>query len=297
MRVPSAKRQLTYNHFMKVHQLNCGSCSPACGRLFSKTSSCFARGSLSFHCLLIETDAGLVLVDTGLGAAELQRLAQKRAIFIRLLFKPATQIALTAREQIVALGFDPADVRHIIMTHMDYDHAGGLVDFPDAKVHLARAEHVSMTRRRSLLELLRYDPRQIAHHPRFVMHEPAGVRWKGLTELRASTPENSLPAGIKLLSMPGHSRGHCGVAIKLSSDISTVNSHDKVDWLLHAGDALIHHGELANQPYCPLGHRMMRMLTRANRREWKATLTALRMIARQGKVKLINTHDPAMVID
>lgn len=280
--------ELAYNHIMQIHLLNCGQCLPVCGRLFSRTGAILARGIISIHCLLIETDKGLVLVDTGLGVHDLKRLQRGRSWLLRLLFKPATDVAVTARAQIQAMGFDPADVHHIIMTHMDYDHAGGLADFPQAKVHLARAEHVSMSRRRSLLEMLRYDPEQIAHQPRFVMHEPAGVRWKGLTELRVSNPMDSLPGGIKLVSMPGHSKGHCGVAIKMSPE--------KDAWLLHAGDAFLHQSELDPHPSCPLGFRLMRMLTRANRGQWKATLAVVRRIAREGKVQLINTHDPAMEI-
>ncbi|WP_373317754.1 MBL fold metallo-hydrolase [Planotetraspora silvatica] len=28
------------------------------------------------------------------------------------------------------MGYDPADVRHIVVTHLDVDHCGGLPDFP-----------------------------------------------------------------------------------------------------------------------------------------------------------------------
>jgi glyoxylase-like metal-dependent hydrolase (beta-lactamase superfamily II) len=36
--------------------------------------------------------------------------------------------------QVQRLGFDPRDVRHIVLTHLDFDHAGGLDDFPHATV-------------------------------------------------------------------------------------------------------------------------------------------------------------------
>ncbi len=32
----------------------------------------------------------------------------------------------TALRQIEAMGFSASDVRHIVLTHMDFDHAGGL---------------------------------------------------------------------------------------------------------------------------------------------------------------------------
>src|SRR3546814_18974113 len=49
---------------------------------------------------------------------------------------------LTAVAQVRALGFDPRDVRHIIITHLDFDHAGGIEDFPAAAVHLTGREKV-----------------------------------------------------------------------------------------------------------------------------------------------------------
>jgi glyoxylase-like metal-dependent hydrolase (beta-lactamase superfamily II) len=46
----------------------------------------------------------------------------------------------TAVRQIEELGFGAADVRHIVLTHFDLDHIGGLADFPDAEVHLTAGE-------------------------------------------------------------------------------------------------------------------------------------------------------------
>ena len=51
----------------------------------------------------------------------------------------------TAVRQIEALGFSPSDVRHIVITHLDFDHAGGLEDFPNATVHLMDAEFSAAT--------------------------------------------------------------------------------------------------------------------------------------------------------
>jgi glyoxylase-like metal-dependent hydrolase (beta-lactamase superfamily II) len=39
--------------------------------------------------------------------------------------------------QIERLGFRREDVRHIVITHFDFDHIGGLVDFPDNHARLA----------------------------------------------------------------------------------------------------------------------------------------------------------------
>ena len=57
--------------------------------------------------------------------------------------------------QLEALGHDPADVRHIITTHLDLDHAGGIGDFPEAQIHLFASE-LAEARSPGLLERARY---------------------------------------------------------------------------------------------------------------------------------------------
>ncbi|MGC2038290.1 MAG: MBL fold metallo-hydrolase, partial [Paraburkholderia caledonica] len=53
---------------MIVHHLNCISTCPLGRRLMDgRTRSLAERGLLTCHCLLVETTAGLVLVDTGFG--------------------------------------------------------------------------------------------------------------------------------------------------------------------------------------------------------------------------------------
>ena len=47
----------------------------------------------------------------------------------------------TAIYQVEKLGFSRNDVRHIILTHLHNDHAGGLRDFPHAKVHVHKLEY------------------------------------------------------------------------------------------------------------------------------------------------------------
>jgi glyoxylase-like metal-dependent hydrolase (beta-lactamase superfamily II) len=47
-------------------------------------------------------------------------------------------IAETALHQVERLRF--SGVRHVVLTHLDLDHAGGLRGFPDAQVHVLRTE-------------------------------------------------------------------------------------------------------------------------------------------------------------
>ena len=108
---------------MVVHHLNCATLCP------------LAVGRQVCHCLLIERDDGIAVVDTGLGAAEVES-KQRLPAWFRVLSRPRLIGSETAREQVRRLGLKAVDVRDIVLTHMDLDHAGGVADFPWATVHV-----------------------------------------------------------------------------------------------------------------------------------------------------------------
>lgn len=109
--------------------------------------------------MLVETDAGLVLVDTGYGLRDVAAPLERSSWFFLRLLDPNFREELTAVRQIEALGFSARDVRHIV-THLDFDHAGGLDDFPDASIHLMRAEVDDAARQDSWLDRQRFRPPQ-----------------------------------------------------------------------------------------------------------------------------------------
>ena len=120
------------------------------------------------HCLLAETgSAGLVLVETGFGMADTERPEET----LGRTFLDRTAAILdpgeTAARQIARLGYSPKDVRHIVLTHLDLDHTGGLPDFPGAKVHIHDAElRAAMAATSTHPEhTIRYRPEHWAHHP------------------------------------------------------------------------------------------------------------------------------------
>jgi glyoxylase-like metal-dependent hydrolase (beta-lactamase superfamily II) len=200
---------------MRVRHLNCGTMRPAAGRT-----------RLVSHCLLAETEQGLVLVDTGIGLSAVRRPREWLGTGFLQMTRPLRDETEAAVRQVAALGYDPEDVRHIVLTHLDLDHAGGLADFPRATVHLHEAEYQAAMRP-ALPERPRYRKVQWAHGPRWTTYrETEGEPWFGFAAVRKLA---GLPEDLLLVPLPGHTRGHTGVAVDTGDG-----------WLLHAGDAYMH---------------------------------------------------------
>ncbi|MDR5822397.1 MBL fold metallo-hydrolase [Caballeronia sp. LZ043] len=104
-----------------------------------RTPSLLRRGELTCHCLLVESDEGLLLIDTGFGLRDVADPRRRLSAFFRVMLKPRFREEMTAIRQIERLGLSADEVRHIVLIHLDFDQAGGLDDFPHAKVHMLRA--------------------------------------------------------------------------------------------------------------------------------------------------------------
>lgn len=173
------------------------------------------------YCLLVETNDGLALVDTGFGLNDYHRPTRLMRLFTWLIGTPCDPEE-TAVRQVTRLGFAAADVRNIVLTHLHLDHAGGLPDFPEAQVHVLRVEYEAAMRPRGLIERA-YDRAHWAHGPRWVLHEDCDGEWFGFDCIHIM---EGLAPEMLLVPLPGHTRGHCGVAIATPQG-----------WLFHCGDA------------------------------------------------------------
>jgi glyoxylase-like metal-dependent hydrolase (beta-lactamase superfamily II) len=260
---------------MKVHHLNCATLCPPVGAFLPSLIN--DTGKLVCHCLVVEQGDGLVLIDTGLGTADVN-LSRPHEGFRRLV-GPRLRIDETALHQIEGLGFSRRDVRHIVVTHLDIDHAGGLSDFPEAQVHV-HATELSAALSPSLREKLRYHAPQWAHGPRWVTHTTDGERWFGFERVRATT---GLPPEILMIPLPGHTRGHAAIAVRSDSG-----------WLLHAGDAYFFHGEMDPvRPTRSLGLATMQRLDEVDHAARVANQERLRLFARDhAEVRVFCAHDP-----
>lgn len=201
---------------VKVHHLDCCTMCPI--------GAGGPTGSIPAHVLAIETErSGIVLVDTGIGEAARAEPGRWVGGAFHRLFRPDRSLAGTAKAQLGALGFAPSDVRHIVVTHLDVDHAGGLADFPEATVHVHSTELKAAVDRPTMAEKGRYRPIQWAHEPSFAVYQEEGEPWFGFDAVHAL---EGLPEEILAVPLPGHTRGHAAIAVDAPGG-----------WLLHCGDA------------------------------------------------------------
>jgi glyoxylase-like metal-dependent hydrolase (beta-lactamase superfamily II) len=233
---------------VRVHHLNCGTMMPA------------VVGRIVCHVLLCELEDRLVLVDTGFGLADVRdprRLGPARRLLAARLDE-----AETALRQVEALGFAAGDVRDIVLTHLDLDHAGGLGDFPSARVHVFADELAAARARASVKEKSRYIEAQWAHGPTWVEHPVAGEDWLGFDSVRVIGDD------VLLVPLRGHTRGHSGVAVRRPSG----------GWFLHAGDSYFNHGEKENPPTCPSGLRLFQTMVQMDKKARHANADRVRSL-------------------
>jgi glyoxylase-like metal-dependent hydrolase (beta-lactamase superfamily II) len=265
---------------MRIHHLNTGTMCPIGRRFVNGTGSIFQRARMVCHCLLIETSEGLALVDTGMGLGDIadsQRLGRK---WVRQT-APRLDPAETAVQQVKALGYSPVDVRHLLLTHLDKDHAGGIADFPKAKVHVHRREYDMAVLHGIPNPIGRYVADQWKHGPDWTFYGAGGEDWFGFNGVRALGDRES---DVLVIPLPGHTPGHCGVAVR-----------GKDKWLLHAGDSYFFHGQIQTPPVRTpllLGIFQRRAdMDYAMRLANQERLRALR--AGHGEdVTIFNSHDP-----
>lgn len=149
----------------------------------------------ALNCLLIQTPAGRVLVETGIG----DRLDDKTRT-MRGYDGPWIAPALETA------GFDPDTVDVVAMSHLHFDHAGGLLR-PDGSRAFPRA---SIVAQRAEWEIALGDnPRLVAS---YVQPELQLVRDWG-AEGWAEGERELLP-GVTVVPTGGHSAGHQAIVVR-----------------------------------------------------------------------------------
>jgi glyoxylase-like metal-dependent hydrolase (beta-lactamase superfamily II) len=121
---------------------------------------------------------------------------------------------------------------------------------------------------------------QIAAVKKWAAVEEEGESWFGFSAVRAIPGTRD---EVLLIPLPGHTRGHCGVAVRRADD-----------WLLHCGDAYFHHSEVApDGGAAPKGLRWFESMVDVDGVQRRANQVRLQELARvaAGEVKLVCSHD------
>ncbi|HEY8608018.1 MAG TPA: MBL fold metallo-hydrolase [Noviherbaspirillum sp.] len=175
----------------------------------------YSGGSLSkmvesaFSAFLVKHGEEYFLFDTGLGSKVAEQYDADMPLWYRPLFRyeqPVTPV----REQLDKAGIGP--IRRIFLSHAHWDHAGGVVDFPDAVVAVAKEEMEEI--RGAQRSPGRAWPSQVAS---------AGIRWQELTF--SSRPYEGFDRSLDLFNdgsivfvpMYGHTTGSIGMFLTADS--------------------------------------------------------------------------------
>lgn len=193
-----------------IYHLNSGTFSPPFSAFKGVT-----------HVLLVETNQGWVLIDSGFGTKDFLHPDLITRVFMNVMSikrDPAKSII----HQVQSLGIHPKDVSHVIFTHLHLDHIGGLSDFPWVTAHVYQREWISAQNREGLLGL-GYQKHQWNNHQLWQYYAKPDVDWFGFP---AFAFQGFDPA-IRLIPLPGHTTGHCMVAVQTETG-----------WLLQSGSAV-----------------------------------------------------------
>jgi N-acyl homoserine lactone hydrolase len=146
---------------------------------------------------LIEHPDGLIVVDTGESSGAMDKGWYPRwqpywRMAVRFDVKPEDEIGPQLRSR----GFDPEDVRTVVLTHLHGDHAGGIPHFPRSELVVARGEWEAAQGFKG--EAGGYLPK---HFP----------QWLAPTLIDG---EHEVADGVRVMPTPGHTPHHQSVVVE-----------------------------------------------------------------------------------
>jgi glyoxylase-like metal-dependent hydrolase (beta-lactamase superfamily II) len=187
--------------------------------------------------LLRHPTRGWILFDTGYSG----HFTDATTPFPERLYRWTTPFALAPEEMLTAQlrrrGIAPADIAHVLISHLHGDHIAGLRDFPAARMTTMRAE-VSTMAARSRFGNLRHGTLPALLPPDFhdrVDYADDAARVALPPELAPFTHGCDLfgDASVLAVHLPGHSCGQLGIVFRQPDDRLTFMSADAC-WSLAA---------------------------------------------------------------
>ncbi len=192
-----------------------------------------ARRDFEFpaYSFVVEHPDGPIAIDTGMTA----KLRSPRP-WVQRRFVPRPMVEEEIGPRMRAVGLDPTDVRTVVMTHLDWDHAGGLAHFPNAEVLVHRPEHAFASTR---MGKLRYEPELWPAGFRPTLFDLDDGPYGPFPNSHAVTADGT----VRIVPLPGHTIGQVGVIVR-TDDVRLFFTADHMlrqDWFcedLAAGNLL-----------------------------------------------------------
>jgi N-acyl homoserine lactone hydrolase len=161
---------------------------------------------------LLDTARGWVLLDTGLDPANGRDACRMEQRFRRHgMTAPVIRDTHLLEPQLAALGVRCADIGHVILSHMHYDHCGYLRHFTHARISIQRREHTHAFSAQAGMAYFRDefdDPRL-----QWDLHDGD---WQAM-------------AGLRLLDTRGHTQGHQSALVQLPETGAVILPFDAAD--------------------------------------------------------------------
>jgi len=156
--------------------------------------------------------AGLMLIDTGFHASLAVDPKPNMGPILGRLFSPRMGTDDGMPDQLRARGFDPKDVRLVVMTHLHVDHASGVAQFPDATFIVTEREWRSATEEKGLTA--GYVRRQFDHAFDWRTVDFDGDEVSSFASF-GRTLDVFGDGSVRLAYTPGHTLGHMSLVLRI----------------------------------------------------------------------------------
>ena len=160
---------------------------------------------------LIETKNGRILYDVGCDYNKIADTKQRTKYYNATLGFNAPEMDESQRlpNQLARMGLSIKDIDLIFISHLHFDHAGGLCDCGHAAVHIQASE------------LANANPKQDMAY--FDDEISMQANWQ------VKTGEYDLAEGVRAIASPGHTAGHMSLWIEMPTGAPIILAGDAAD--------------------------------------------------------------------
>lgn len=164
--------------------------------------------------LIRHPSAGPILVDTGLHPSVLADPVHSLGAAMGRFTQVRMDADQVVARQLRSRGILPTEIRHVLLTHLHFDHASGISEFPEATFILSEAEwSAATTVNRPLLHGYRLEQFDFAFDYRTVDLTRGGI---SSYSTLGRTFDLFADGTIRLAFTPGHTEGHVSIVCRLA---------------------------------------------------------------------------------